>query len=317
MRRAIRLSECSFCALRAPFAFGGSGSLHHAKRGYYWPYNEDFVPAGAATSRFQASNVPSVRERIVQEYALGPLFGAATPCCVLGFRNLSPRQVLERKPALHAVLSAFLGGDAGQVRLGPVRACKEMLLYRGGTAESPRVADGLGARPDAAARRVDQYARQAPRATVLVEVFLPDDVAEEDALAQGRLLQERFFFFDEDADDFDSAAAVAAAPGRGERLMDGPLGEAEALYLDCIADLRELGVVYCEVPRPDVSDFVFDKLHGDDVGADAAVEVLSRWERRLAAQSPGREEPPLPTTTTAATAAASRPPVLEGGAVGG
>ncbi|KAL7706096.1 hypothetical protein N2W54_004366 [Lotmaria passim] len=285
-----------------------------ATRNYHWPYPDNFLPEGATTSSFQSSPVPSVRERIVREYALSPLFGRRTPCCVLGFTDTAA-SLVDVKGELRRCIAQVLGKAEVEVELGPLRQMKEMLLHRSGTDESPRLADELWGRPDAGMRRRERYARLPVQARTLVEVFLPgeevaaaevpvvgerrrpaarersadagedegaynDGVAEAEAaiLAHGWYLQEQLYQY-----------MTAGTTGSGNRQENEEIGEDEVEA--GVAMLHDgLGVVYCEVPAIDESGFVFDQLHGKEVDADTASRVVDRWTRRVAQQQRQQEE---------------------------
>ncbi|CBZ14612.1 conserved hypothetical protein [Leishmania braziliensis MHOM/BR/75/M2904] len=274
-------------------------SLSTARRTYYWPYPENLVPEGATTSPFQSSPVPSVRERIIREYALGPLFGSRTPCCMLGFADTA-RDVVERKGDVRQWVARALGKVEVDVELGALVQTKEMLLHRSGTDESPRLADGAGSRPDAELRRVTRYARLPVQARTLLEVYLPGEEQDEmnaaedvDAiiLAHGYFLQQQFYRY--------MTASPSSAPGYiGQSGIEGSTreeavskmqphsreyskGDDEADVKLCVTALHDTcGVIYCEVPVLDESDFVFDKLHGKEVDCETAERVMNRWTRR-------------------------------------
>lgn len=348
-------------------------ALHLSGRFYFWPYPENFVPAGQPTSRFHSSARRSERERVISEYALAPLFGARTPCCLLGFPD-SPRHVVSVKPALCAALREMLRDTAarGHVELGSVTATTDMMLYRGATALSPRLGDGFGARPDSAQRRLTRYARAPVAARTLVEVFLPalehsarrdddeadaDDVCKEelscgasedvldsepmcayvnedrveDVREMGRVIQEAFYACNESsAEEIKEKAAfhrvcaaeMAESAESHVRTSKGtPVGAEETNVRDthdvvqaqkecaqadcddaadvqsrlrvCVRRLRDLGVVYCEVPALDEGGFLFDQLHGRDVDASMGSAIVDRWEQRMASS---------PTKDTAAEA---------------
>ncbi|EPY26972.1 hypothetical protein STCU_05986 [Strigomonas culicis] len=289
MYRLVASATGTACRQRAAWATAVHAPLCTARRAYYWPYNEDFVPAGAATSSFQSSGVPSVRARIVREYALGPLFGARTPCCRLGFAQPA-RALLPHKAALRAQLAALLSCDPADLRLGDLEQTKEMLLHREALAEAPRLADGAGTK-DAAARRRRQYAREPVVAHTVVAVYYApngrsaavaeDEAEEEELLAMGLYIQD----------------ALASAAAAGETAPPAA------------AALQRLGVVHCEVPLVDSSDYVFDELHGEAVDEGLTARVWERWERRLAqmdelhAAATDREK----AATTAATATSTAP----------
>lgn len=277
---------------------------------YFWPYPDNFVPAGATTSSFQSSPVPSVRERIVREYALSPLFGRRTPCCVLGFAD-SAADVVEVKGELRRCLALALGKAEAEIELGPLQQMKEMLLHRSGTSESPRLADGAWSGPEAELRRTTRYARLPVQARTLVEVYLPSeegaeyggggggggattvekDAAEEDdteaaVLAHGWFLQERLCQYMSAS----SSPTATAADGAGVSAVHTSEDEVEA-SIACLHD--ELGVVYCEVPALDESGFLFDQLHGKEVDGETAARVVDRWTRRVVQQ---QDEPAKPSS---------------------
>ncbi|KAG5477736.1 hypothetical protein LSCM1_05034 [Leishmania martiniquensis] len=298
-----RLAGGATTMVRTTAAPASPLSLLTPRRTYYWPYPENLVPEGETTSPFQSSPVPSVRERIVQEYALGPLFGSRTPCCVLGFAG-SAGDVVGRKGDVRRWVAKVLGKAESDVELGALLQAKEMLLHRSGTDESPRLADGAGSRPDAELRRVTRYARLPVQARTLLEVYLPGEEvdgagvsADADAiiLAHGYFLQEQLYRY--------MTAAASSAPKasdhscieaseRAEAACEAPLPhkeekrrEDEADLWSSVAGLHDAcGVVYCEVPALDESDFVFDQLYGKRVDGETVERVMSRWARRAAQQ---------------------------------
>lgn len=304
-------------------------SLLASSRGYHWPYASDMVPDGVSPSSFQASTVPSVRKNIIREYALGPLFGAQTPLCILGFfppttteagthgathRHLnhnhsdsSGRQLaaelIDAKRALRVALAELLSCDVKEVELGRIVLSKEMMLYRAGTPESPRLADGPGASGQYKERRVSRYARRPIAARAFMDVYVPDSIFEspEDKKNFAFFVQDRILNHAREANTFDATrAAAAAAPPpvveaseAGKKAKISPHQreafesdmEERARVLDSVSDLLDLGVVYCEVPvrEEDVDghDFAFTHLHGEELDLQTAEQVLDRWDRRL------------------------------------
>ncbi|KAG5477976.1 hypothetical protein LSCM4_05372 [Leishmania orientalis] len=299
-RRAAGVTTATVDVTAIPVS---STSLCASRRAYYWPYPENLVPEGETTSPFQSSPVPSVRERIVREYALGPLFGSRTPSCVLGFAG-SARDVLGRKGDVRRCVARILGKAELEVELGALLQAREMLLHRSGTDESPRLADGAGSRPDAERRRVTRYARLPVQARTLLEVYLPGEEqggagvsADADAtiLAHGYFLQEQLYRY------MNAAASSASEASDREGIHGNEHEEAggkmqpssqEDRQRDDEADLRAsvaalhdtCGVVYCEVPALDESDFVFEQLNGKRVDSEMLDRVMGRWERRVAQQ---------------------------------
>ncbi|GET88924.1 hypothetical protein, conserved [Leishmania tarentolae] len=280
-------------------------SLSTARRTYYWPYPENLVPEGATTSPFQSSPVPSVRERIIREYALGPLFGSRTPCCVLGFAGTA-RDVMSCKGDVRRYVARALGKSEADVELGGLVQAKEMLLHRSGTDESPRLGDGPGSRPDAAQRRLTRYARLPVQARTLLEVYLPgeehgDVDAAEDAdatiLAHGYFLQEQLYrCMATAASSGPAPIGLSSSEGRARddtipeiqwsRADDNGRND-EADVESSVASLHDAcGVVYCEVPMLDESDFFFNQLCGKDVDGDTVERVTDRWTRRMMQQQP-------------------------------
>lgn len=237
------------------------------------------MPAGASTSSFASSPVPSVRERVIREYALSPLFGQRLPCCVLGFQK-DPRQLLVQKPALRRVIAELLGcGKVADVELGSIQQTKAMMLHRSGTAASPRLADGPGSRPDAAQRRQTVYGRSPVVASTLIEVFLPaeeanldeaEEASNDTILAHGRFLQAQILLY---------LDHCAVAP-HGEAGEDGNLDNS-MLHQGVVELCSHLGVMYCEVPALDETGFTFHELHGKEIDDAVAARVASRWEKRI------------------------------------
>jgi hypothetical protein len=293
-------------------------ALVTAHRTYFWPYPDNFIPEGATTSAFQSSPVPSVRERIVREYALSPLFGRRIPCCVLGFTEPASTLV-ELKGELRYLVSQALGKPTEAVVLGPLRQTKEMMLHRSGTDESPRLGDGAWSRPDAERRRCSRYARLPVQARTLVEVYLLDEGFGSGNASSEALVGRKDSTTEEDSDvdsmedegdDGDAEAAIfahgwflqeqlyaymtsrAATNGREEQPQPEPEAEPGEGHVEAsIAALHdELGVVYCEVPAPDESGFLFDQLHGKEVDAETAARVVDRWTRRIAQQQQQEQE---------------------------
>lgn len=85
----VQLSRWTAAAglLGSPFTLASrAASLCTSRRCYYWPYQEDFVPRGVATSRFQSSGVPRVRQEIIQQLMQEPLHGERCVVCVLGWQ---------------------------------------------------------------------------------------------------------------------------------------------------------------------------------------------------------------------------------------
>ncbi|KPI86980.1 hypothetical protein ABL78_3971 [Leptomonas seymouri] len=282
------------------------------RRTYYWPYPDNFVPEKATTSSFQSSPVPSVRERIMREYALSPLFGSRTPCCVLGFAGPAAALV-EVKRELRCWIAQALGKVEGEVELGPLQQAKEMMLHRSGTDESPRLADGPWSRPDAEQRRLSRYARLPVQARTLVEVYLPKEeeevgstdcsgsleedadgasgdgavVVEDVLLVHGWFLQEQLYKY------ISFREKESKQQQGGHYVAEGARSAVES----GVAVLHDkFGVVYCEVPALDESGFFFDQLHGKGVDADTAERVVDRWTRRVAQQRQREQEQKRPSS---------------------
>ncbi|KAG5503425.1 hypothetical protein JKF63_05564 [Porcisia hertigi] len=274
--------------------------LSTARRTYYWPHPENLVPEGESTSLFQSSPVPSVRERIVREYALSPLFGGRTPCCVLGFSDTA-RDVLGRKARVRQWVAQILGKDEADVELGALLQTKEMMLHRSGTDESPRVADGDGSRPDAELRRVTRYARLPVQARTLLEVYLPEEEQPElgSSADTDAALRAYGYFLQEQLHRYMTATATSAPGSDSQREIRGS-GCAEVVdemqsrngvdnEYDDEEDVRqsvaalhdECGVIYCEVPALDESDYVFDRLYGKEVDNETTERVMNSWTRRV------------------------------------
>lgn len=283
-------------------------------RAYFWPYTEQFVPEGTVTSSFQSSALPSVRERIVREYAYGPLFGSRTPLCVLGFL-VSPRDIVGRKPAIRAALADLLSCEVAAIQLGPLRATKDMMLYRGETPESPRLADGIASgSPRSAATRRQRYAREAIAATVLLEVFVTEDVAPTAAerLELGRFVQDRLMGHDGETAAFDEEVQQqhhhgSSPTASGEENSVAEDREVRARVIDAMEELKgDCGVVYCELGAEDC-DYNLDMMFAGETENETAADVMARWAHRLSKQQPstGGHAPP------SAMAAASVPHVEE------
>ncbi|CCW62523.1 unnamed protein product [Phytomonas sp. EM1] len=289
---SFRFSGRSYALLARPRLTSSSSchiaALNNARRSYYWPYSADLVPKDATPSSFQTSSRPSVRERVIREYALGPLFGAATPLCILGFTG-SAREVMGVKRELRGVLAELLLCEEDQLRLGPLAQMKDMMLYRGNTPESPRLADGPGSGPAEAQRRRTRYARLPIQARTLLDVFLSEEVEADEAERRqlGSFVQ----------------ACLLSSPTHG--ILRGDHGWCRILNKDEISSsndirtasdaslhdvtsvvmrLKALGVVYCELSpegREDAEDYTFNELHGKAVEEDMIKQVMERWERRL------------------------------------
>lgn len=301
-----------------------SSAVLASRRSYFWPYQVDMVPEDGKPSSFQASPVPSVTESIVREYALGPLFGARTPLCMLGFfspaKDPSPydgkggralaAELIGKKEALRVALAELLSCDKGEVALGPITLAKEMMLYRANTPESPRLADGPGACGPYPQRRRTRYARKPIAARAFLDVYVPDGMFESavERHHYACFIQDRIAHHTAESVSFDGTRSAydgqrADVPKAkemetalsGER-QQGRLSaqqraafesdmEERARVLDSVADLLELGVVYCEVPvrEEDVvgHDYTFDTLHGKQIDLATAEQVLDRWDARL------------------------------------
>ncbi|AYU79170.1 hypothetical protein, unknown function, partial [Leishmania donovani] len=304
-RRRRRLAGVSVTTTHtvAPAVSALPFSLSTARRTYYWPYPENLVPEGATASPFQSSPVPSVRERIIREYALGPLFGSRTPCCVLGFADTA-RDVVACKRDVRRWVARALGKSEADVELGSLVQAKEMLLHRSGTDESPRLGDGPGSRPDAERRRVTRYARLPVQARTLLEVYLPgeehgevDAAADADAviLAHGYFLQEQLHrHMTTTASSGTDPTVLSDSEGSQRekpvrKLQSHCQGYSErndeADVESSVAALHDVcGVIYCEVPVLDESDFVFDQLCGKEVDEETTERVTDRWTRRVMQQ---------------------------------
>ncbi|KPA79116.1 putative mitochondrial hypothetical protein [Leptomonas pyrrhocoris] len=317
-RHAVLLSRRSTCALRstpltACAASSSAFALVTVHRYYHWPYPDNFVPDGATTSAFQSSPVPSVRERIVREYALSPLFGRRTPCCVLGFADAASTLV-ESKSELRRWIAQAFGKAEAEVELGPLCQTKEMMLHRSGTYESPRLADGAWSRPDAEQRRLARYARLPVQARTLVEVYLPGEEAQggnADYSSSNGGAEQEANTAGEDADLSDGAAEAEAAilahgwflqeqlykymsfrneAKKHDQQQHEAQGAKDEVEVSIAALHDELGVIYCEVPPLDESGFLFDQLHGKEIDADVAERVVNRWTRRAAQQQQQQQQ---------------------------
>lgn len=147
---------------------GQHPTLWNASRAYYWPYAEDFVPSdGPPPSRFQSSALPSARMNYIRQLALGPLYTEKHLVCTLGwhFRSVSSslppmisdssssspptsiRSLMGKRSDIRKCLAHFFDTDVANILLGSIQKTKEMMLYRGGLAESPRLVDSPGAFP--------------------------------------------------------------------------------------------------------------------------------------------------------------------------
>lgn len=139
-----------------------AAALRTNRRTYYWPYPDDFVPAGGPSpSSFQSSAVPSRRMEVVKALALGPLHGERRVVCRLGWnfdvppppsdspsgRPHSIRSLMACRPAIRQCLAHFFHTDSDNVILSSLQQTKKMMLFRGGLPQSPRLADGPGALP--------------------------------------------------------------------------------------------------------------------------------------------------------------------------
>ena len=139
MRRAVSTVVSPFASLTACVGVAGSSGSTAAlvpsasaaaqRRFYRWNIADDLVPAGAKTSPFQSSNVPSERRRVIQEYAVAPLFGARISALVVG-SVLSPREFVAKKKGLAALFDEVLGLPAGTVTLGETRWLSDAVLPR-------------------------------------------------------------------------------------------------------------------------------------------------------------------------------------------
>ncbi|KAH8606343.1 hypothetical protein ERJ75_001523800 [Trypanosoma vivax] len=229
-------------------------------RSYYWPYNEDFVPKGADTSRFQSSGSISVRRRVLQEYAFSPLFGARVPCCSLGSKKRA-REMMCCKAEIRECLCQLLQLPSSSVCLGPLVQTKEMLLYKSGTPLSPPLGDSR-------CTKANSYGRRPIAAHTVVDVFLPEEVEPGEVMALGHFTQEKLRvalaeFLRPRGNDSNSSSVMDA--GDPARVL-----------------VSRLGITYCEVPPHDESGFVFDMVGGAEVTEDEVERIAQRWQARLA-----------------------------------
>ncbi|RNF14221.1 uncharacterized protein Tco025E_05908 [Trypanosoma conorhini] len=250
--------------------FARCGALVATARSYFWPFNEDFVPRGAATSGFQSSASPNMRQRVLQEYALSPLFGARVPCCTLGSMR-SAREMVGVKKEVALLLCELARLRAGAVSLGPLVQTTEMMLFKPDTPLSPRLGDDRS-------RRMHTYARKPIAARTLMDVFLPEEIALDEVVAIGRLVQEKLLLARRDADGGDAERGGGAGCG-----VAGGMQEAQVL-------VGRMGIVYCELPPLDEGGFMFDAVGGVSLDADEAERVVQRWHER--GESQARQSPP-------------------------
>eukprot|EP00796_Vickermania_ingenoplastis_P007435 gene7435-5234_t len=213
-------------ALRCGAGPTNSMSLRCARRTYYHAFADDFVPAdGPQPSRFQSSAVPSIRQRLHKLFALGPLFGERRVVCTLGFQEaarchtgggashtpvrllgqanrdelhqqqrhrsascLGIREMVARKPQIRSCLARFFDTPEENIVLGSLQQTKEMMLFRVGLPDSPRLADGPGAGsppsspqhlPSPQARYTDSAAEAPHEVPVIREEQNNNDDAEE------------------------------------------------------------------------------------------------------------------------------------------
>ncbi|KAF5223461.1 hypothetical protein ECC02_003480 [Trypanosoma cruzi] len=256
----------------AAIVFPRCGSLLVPSRCYFWPFNEDFVPRGATTSGFQSSASPKTRQRILQEYALSPLFGARVPCCTLGSMR-SPREMVSSKKEISLFLCELVRMRAGSITLGPLIQTTDMMLFKPDTPLSPRLGDDRKS-------GMHTYARKPIAARTLMDVFLPEDIALDEVVAIGHLVQEKLLLARRDQNGMASDASGSAAPVVTSGMDDG------ARML-----VGRMGIVYCEVPPLDESGFVFDAVCGVNIDADEAERVVRRWQERDDFQQTGQPSP--------------------------
>ncbi|EAN79516.1 uncharacterized protein TEOVI_000487800 [Trypanosoma equiperdum] len=230
-----------------------------SRRAYYWPYNEDFVPEGAETSRFQSSGSPGTRRRVLQEYALSPLFGARVPCCVVGTLRTA-KEIIVLKRDIQSLLCELMELPQGSVTLGPLQQMREMMLYRHGTSLSPRLGDERQLNMDA-------YARRPIAARTMMDVFLAEDMSLDEIVNFGRLslgkLQIALNNLRKESAEKSSADCE-----------DGSAVEPAQLLVD------RMGISYCEIPSLDESDYVFEEVGGVAVTDEEAERVAQRWAER-------------------------------------
>lgn len=217
-----------------------ASSLSVQSRAYLWPYKEDFVPKGAATSRIQSSTLPSQRVRVLTAYALAPLFGASTRICSVG-SLLSPAELMGSKGAIHAALCQCLSLQAGKIKLGSIVRLQSSQMHI--------------SQDDFSLRRC--YATNKLLAVSLIDVILANDEDIQDDL----LLTE-----------CRKRIHNAIAVGAGGSTSQDPIRANAAI------SLREAGVTYVEFPKEDLSDEnVPEHVGGVEVTEEAVEEALDRW----------------------------------------
>lgn len=235
------------------------GPLLFSGRCYFWPYNEDFVPKGATTSGFQSSASPNTRQRVLQEYALSPLFGARVPCCRLGTMK-SAREMVDVKKEIALLLCEMVRLRAGSVSLGPLVQTTEMMLFKPDTPLSPRLGDDRSSGMHA-------YGRRPIAARTLMDVFLPEEMALDEVAAIGRLVQEKLSLAQREED-----SCINNETDRCISLADG-VSPARVL-------VSRMAIVFCEVPPVDETGFLFDAVGGVSIDAEEAERVVERWQAR-------------------------------------
>lgn len=259
-------------------------------RSYYWPYAEDFVPKGERTSAFQSSASPSKRRDVIDGFVDFPYFGERRVVCTIGFRTrptlhddsscadssslLTIPTIMSAKRPLRELFASFFDTSVSNIHLGSLQQTRRMMLYRQ-DASSPRLGDGPRAIPSRSGSeeeegaslsinnssghgndprirtRREHYCRASISADVLVDLSFDEasDVDVEDAKVYGALFQSYFH--------------EMHAAGQPSSLLMGSKEAAAAAHercLRCVSEMRELGVVYCELPTDDpLSEWAWER----------------------------------------------------------
>ncbi|KEG10518.1 hypothetical protein DQ04_03621030 [Trypanosoma grayi] len=93
-----------------------------------------------------------------------------------------------------------------------------------------------------------------------MDVFLPEEIALDDVVALGRLVQE---------------ALQMALRERANSTTSTSTGMDQARVL-----VNRMNITHCEVPPLDEGGFVFDAMGGATIDADEAERIVQRWQER-------------------------------------
>lgn len=234
---------------------------------------------GGRTSQFQSSWSPSERKKVIQEYALAPLFGTRYSAIVLGSKQ-SPQRFAKNKFLLGPLLDEILGLKNGTVEVG----------------ETQWLSDGSFPRHTS-----PQYRRMHSKtgevlANCLVAVHLPEDFGPVELLEAGSTIADAVYggsggVGTPTGSNNSSTAAQDGAQGASSKKL--PIDE--RLERDC-------GITYCELEVPDLNEHRWDRLLGSEVDPDEAMAALDRWDARIAFQLSRMGHTTSPSSATASSA---------------